>query len=121
MLCPSSELQAIYQDCSEADLKSLKLLITDNQAISEILHEDFVKKFGISPLQSLSVSALGSVVLMNLANMEVGKRADKGSKRGSVGRAIPGVAAKIVDPVIGKQRLAADTVGQLMIKSPSIF
>ena len=90
-------LQTYMRRCAPEDFKSLRLVV----AGAEKLRSDIALKFqnltGLEIVEGYGCTELSPVVSFNVANslMELGTSA---AKLGSIGPAIPGICAKIVDP-----------------------
>ena len=80
----------------------------------------FEEKFGIRPLEGYGATELSPVVSLNIPNVQADGVYQVGTKDGSVGHPIPGVAVKIVD-FETKEPLPAGKEGLLLIKGPNVM
>jgi acyl-[acyl-carrier-protein]-phospholipid O-acyltransferase/long-chain-fatty-acid--[acyl-carrier-protein] ligase len=79
-------------------LASLRLLICGAEKLPQVFAQEFKDKFGIFPLEGYGCTELSPVASVNVPDRgEEGFR-EIGTKAGTVGRVIPGVAARIVHP-----------------------
>ncbi len=63
---------------------------------------------------------MAPVVAVNRPNVDLGRETQTGTKFGSVGHPIPGVAAKVVDQETGDGPIF-DRPGLLLVKGPNLM
>ena len=102
------------------DFASLREVIVGAEKLKENLAEAFKKKFGIRLLEGYGATELSPVVSLNLPDVEVGGVFQPGSKAGTVGHPLPGIAAKIVDLDTG-ETVGVDEPGLMMVKGPNLM
>ncbi len=81
--------------------------------------EAFEKKFGVRPVEGYGTTELSPLVSVNVPPSR-SKSATIDCKEGSVGRPVPGVSAKIVDPETFED-LPLGTPGMLLVKGPNVM
>ncbi len=96
---------------AQCDLRGMRLVTSGSDRLPDDLFERFEAKFGYRLLERYGMTETG----MNLANPLCGER-----RRGSVGRPLPGVEARIVDRE-GTSPLGVGEVGELQIRGPHVF
>jgi acyl-[acyl-carrier-protein]-phospholipid O-acyltransferase/long-chain-fatty-acid--[acyl-carrier-protein] ligase len=78
----------------------------------------FKQKFGVDLLEGYGCTEMSPVVAVNVPDIEAGGERQRGTRVGSVGQPLPGIAVKIVDPETGKGPLFGQE-GLLLVKGPS--
>lgn len=100
-------------------LKSLDLVITGAEKLPMELARAFEEKFGILPTEGYGTTELSPVAAVNVPDHR-SQVVQQGTKLGTVGRPIPGVAAKVIDPDTGED-LGIDQEGLLLITGPNVM
>jgi acyl-[acyl-carrier-protein]-phospholipid O-acyltransferase / long-chain-fatty-acid--[acyl-carrier-protein] ligase len=109
--------QAYYRACAPEDLASLRHVIVGAERLRPEFAVQFKEKFGIQLLEGYGATEMGPVVAVNVPNVLEGADKQIGTKPGTVGHPIPGVAAKVVDPDTGEERHEGKE-GLLLLKGP---
>jgi acyl-[acyl-carrier-protein]-phospholipid O-acyltransferase/long-chain-fatty-acid--[acyl-carrier-protein] ligase len=94
---------------------SLRYVLVGAEKLRPAVAEAFREKFGATLLEGYGCTEMSPVVAVNAPTFEAGKDTQIGNKPGTVGHPLPGVAARIVDPVTF-QPLPANTEGLLLVK-----
>jgi acyl-[acyl-carrier-protein]-phospholipid O-acyltransferase/long-chain-fatty-acid--[acyl-carrier-protein] ligase len=84
------------------------------------LCDSFREKFGVEPSEGYGTTELSPVVSVNVPKDRLGPHSPLGTKLGSVGRCLPGVSAKVVDPETGEDRDTSQE-GLLHISGPNVM
>ncbi len=113
-------LRTYLKRCPLEQLKSLNLVITGAEKLPRDLCESFREKFGVEPSEGYGTTELSPVVSVNVPADRLGPGSPLGTKLGSVGRTIPGVSAKVVDPDTGED-LGINKEGLLLISGPNVM
>ncbi|HTQ55737.1 MAG TPA: acyl-[ACP]--phospholipid O-acyltransferase [Bryobacteraceae bacterium] len=101
--------------CAAADFASLRFVLVGAEKLRQPVAEAFHQKFGLNPLEGYGCTEMSPVVAVNAPDFEAGRDTQIGSKPGTVGHPIPGVAAQVVDPV-SFAPLPANQPGLLLVK-----
>ncbi len=99
---------------------TLDIVITGAEKLPPDLGEAFFEKYGVQIHEGYGTTELTPLAAVNVPDHREENFTQVGSKKGTVGRAIPGVTAKIVDPET-RQPLGMDQPGLLLIKGPNVM
>jgi acyl-[acyl-carrier-protein]-phospholipid O-acyltransferase/long-chain-fatty-acid--[acyl-carrier-protein] ligase len=113
-------LQLYARKANKEDLSSLRYLVVGAEKLRDGLRKSFEDKFNIEPLEGYGCTELSPVALVNVPNFGEGRDKQKGNKPGSVGRPIPGVSVKIVEPE-SFHEVDVDKPGLLLVKGPNVM
>ena len=102
------------------DFASLRDVVVGAEKLKERLAKKFESKFGIRPREGYGTTELSPLVSLNLADVEVGGGFQVGSKAGTIGHPIPGVAVKVVD-LETAETVDTGEDGLLMVKGPNVM
>ncbi|MCX7819590.1 MAG: acyl-[ACP]--phospholipid O-acyltransferase [Kiritimatiellae bacterium] len=102
------------------DLRTLRWLITGAEKLRAHVADAFEQRFGIRPLEGYGTTELSPVVALSVPHVRDGDLVETGWKSGSVGRPIPGVALRIVDPTTGAPLPPGET-GLLLVRGPNVM
>lgn len=103
------------------DFRSLRMLITGAEKLPSNLAKDFADKFGIGPLEGYGTTELSPVASANVRDWEDHGWKQIGSKAGTVGQPLPGVAARVVDPDDWHKPMPHGQPGMLLIYGPNVM
>jgi acyl-[acyl-carrier-protein]-phospholipid O-acyltransferase/long-chain-fatty-acid--[acyl-carrier-protein] ligase len=120
LLATPTFLLSYYRRARPEDFASLRLVVTGAEKLRLRVADAFREKFGIEPLEGYGCTELSPVVAANLPDVTAGGVRQIGTKRGSVGHPIPGVAVRIVDPETGVPRAVGEP-GLLLVKGPNVM
>ncbi len=105
-------------------LASLKYVVAGAEKTPEGFADAWEARFGSVYLEGYGLTETSPVVSINTPSIPDGVNypgnSTEGSRRGSVGRMMPGHAARILDPNTMKD-IEVSKVGLLMLKGPNIF
>jgi acyl-[acyl-carrier-protein]-phospholipid O-acyltransferase/long-chain-fatty-acid--[acyl-carrier-protein] ligase len=113
-------LRLYLRRCQPEDFKTMRLLVCGAEKMPPPLIEEFKEKFGVEPLEGYGCTELSPVVSVNVPDVTVNGVTQVGTKVGSIGHPLPGVAAKIVDPE-SSQPLNLGAEGLLLITGPNVM
>ena len=102
------------------DFASLRIVMVGAEKLRKEVAELFEAKFGIRPHEGYGATELSPVVAVGILDVEAGGERQTGSKEGSVGHPIPGVAVKVVDPDTGRA-VPEDGQGVLLVRGPNVM
>jgi acyl-[acyl-carrier-protein]-phospholipid O-acyltransferase/long-chain-fatty-acid--[acyl-carrier-protein] ligase len=104
--------------CSKEEFASLRLVMAGAEKLREPVAKAFHEKFGLELLEGYGCTEMSPVVCANGPDFEAGKDTQYSNKPGTVGRPLPGIAVKVVDPGT-LQPLLPDQEGLLLVKGPN--
>lgn len=116
LLATPAFLQRYSQKIPAEAFSTLRLVIAGAEKLRDSVADEFKAKFGVRPYEGYGATELSPVA--SAAAPDAGSQ--KGSKPGSVGRALPGTAVKAVDLATGKP-VAEGEVGMLLVKGPHVM
>jgi acyl-[acyl-carrier-protein]-phospholipid O-acyltransferase/long-chain-fatty-acid--[acyl-carrier-protein] ligase len=106
---------AYIRKCSAEEFASLRYVLVGAEKLRQPVADAFREKFGVELLEGYGCTEMSPVVAVNAPNFSAGKDTQTGNKPGTVGHPLPGVAARIVDPVTFAP-LPPNTEGLLLVK-----
>jgi len=114
-------LQAYIRRVEPAQFASLRMVVSGAEKLDRSLAVAFEKKFNIQPLQGYGATELAPVACVNIPSFGSGDAMQLGCREGCIGRPLPGVAVKVVDPENHKIELAPDQEGLLLVKGQNVM
>jgi acyl-[acyl-carrier-protein]-phospholipid O-acyltransferase/long-chain-fatty-acid--[acyl-carrier-protein] ligase len=116
-------LRPILKRAGPGDLRSLELVVTGAEKLPEDLRRKFLESFHIGILQGYGLTETSPVSNLNQPHPAVTtSTADEqeGNRLGTVGRLLPGMAARVVDPETFAEVPHGGT-GVLLLRGANIF
>ncbi|MGA7725505.1 MAG: AMP-binding protein [Opitutaceae bacterium] len=116
-------IRPMLKKATPEELSSLTLVVTGAEKLQEDLRKGFLEKFHLEILQGYGLTETAPVSNVNVPHPPVTtETADEqlGKKVGSVGRLLPGMSARIVDPETGVE-VADGESGVLLLRGPNVF
>ncbi len=116
-------LRPVLKRATPADLKSLDLVVTGAEKLPEDLARGFQEKFHLRIFEGYGLTETSPVSNINQPDPLVHtETADEqvGSKAGTVGRLMPGMAARVIDMDTGAALPAGET-GILLLRGENVF
>jgi acyl-[acyl-carrier-protein]-phospholipid O-acyltransferase/long-chain-fatty-acid--[acyl-carrier-protein] ligase len=104
--------------CQPDQFAQLRYVLTGAEKMRPELAQSFEKKFNIAPLEGYGCTEMGPVISVNRPDIPNETPPQEGKRAGSVGRPLPGVAVRIVDPETMEPRAPGEE-GLLLVKGPS--
>ena len=98
LLATPTFLQLYLRRCAPAQFGSLRLVLAGAEKLPETLALAFEDAFGIRPMEGYGMTECSPVVAVNTFDYRAPGFFQPGSRRGYVGRPLPGVAVRIVRP-----------------------
>jgi acyl-[acyl-carrier-protein]-phospholipid O-acyltransferase/long-chain-fatty-acid--[acyl-carrier-protein] ligase len=104
---------AYVRKCQPEQFAKLRLAIVGAERLREPIASAFREKFGVDLIEGYGCTEMAPVVAVNVPDA-----AGTGSRAGTVGRPLPGISAKIVDPDTGEGPLVGKE-GLLLVTGPN--
>jgi acyl-[acyl-carrier-protein]-phospholipid O-acyltransferase/long-chain-fatty-acid--[acyl-carrier-protein] ligase len=120
LLATPTFLRIYLRHCEPKQLATLEVVAAGAERLSPELATRFREKFGIKIIEAYGTTELSPLVATNVPDRRVADGQGTGAKDGTVGRALPGVSARIVDPESGVE-LGPGQPGMLLIKGPNVM
>jgi len=106
--------------CEREDFRSIQHFIVGAEKMKQSLADSFENYFGIRPLEGYGATELSPLVSVNVPDVEIDGCRQQGTQAGSVGRPIPGLATRVIDPDTG-QPVEPGRQGVLWVKGASVM
>ena len=115
--------RAVLQKAERRDLRTLEVLVSGAERLPEDLAELAREKFNLEIMQGYGLTETSPVTSVNQPDPPVTTgtgEAQRGQCAGSVGRLLPGMAARLLDPVT-RAPVSANTPGLVALRGPNVF
>ena len=119
LLATPTFLRSYMRRCSVEDFAKLEIVVAGAEKLPVELCDKFEEKFKVRPVEGYGTTELSPLVSVNVPP----KRSQSDQvdlKEGTVGRPVPGVSAKTVDPD-SFEDLPVGTQGMLLVKGPNVM
>jgi acyl-[acyl-carrier-protein]-phospholipid O-acyltransferase / long-chain-fatty-acid--[acyl-carrier-protein] ligase len=113
-------LQLYLRSCEAGDFGSVRFVMVGAEKLPEWLATAFEDKFGIRPVEGYGCTECSPVVTGNTHDFRAAGFMQVGSRRGSIGRPLPGVSVRIVDPDTREAR-PLGRPGLLLVRGPNVM
>jgi len=102
MITTPTFCNAYLRKCSKEQFATLRYAVVGAEKLREPLARDFHEKFGLTLLEGYGCTEMAPVVAVNVPDVQDGRERQRGTRIGTVGHPLPGVAAMIVDANTGE-------------------
>ena len=113
-------LRMYLRRCEADDFQTLEVVVTGAERLPKDLCDAFEAKFGVRPVEGYGATELSPLVSANIPPNRTPPSSQPEYKAGTVGRPIPGVAAKIIDVETGRE-LGAGQPGMLLVAGTNVM
>ena len=113
-------LQLYNRRCEPGQFGSLRLVLTGAEKLSDELADAFADRFGLRPIQGYGATECAPAIAVCAPGYRAAGFYQSGSRRGSVGRPVPGVTVKIVDPET-KQPVPMGEAGMVLVRGANVM
>ncbi len=112
-------LRSFIKRCTPEQFATLDVVVAGAEKLPTGLCDAFEHKFGVRPVEGYGATELSPLVSVNVPPSR-SHHEEVDCKEGTVGRPMPGVAAKVVDPDTGED-LPQGATGMLLITGPNVM
>lgn len=112
--------QAYMRRCSPEQFAHLRVALSGAEKLRRPLANAWEEKYGLPLMEGYGCTELSPVVSFNVPDVELMGERQLGNKPGTIGRALPGIATRIVDPDTGV-RYGPGEEGLLLVKGPNVM
>ncbi|MBL8857689.1 MAG: MFS transporter [Planctomycetes bacterium] len=120
MICTPTFLTIYMRRVPPAQFGSLRVVMAGAEKLPERVASAFEERFGLRPIEGYGTTECSPVVAVSTPTVRRAGIHQMGSKKGSVGQALPGVTLQIVDPDTFEP-LGVDTPGMLLVKGANVM
>jgi len=116
-------LRPLLRKAAPGDLRSLGLVVTGAEKLPDDLRRRFLEAFHIEILQGYGLTETSPASNLNQPHPPVTTATadeQRGNKAGTVGRLLPGMSGRIVDPDTWTE-VAPGATGILLLRGPNVF
>ncbi len=113
-------LRGYLKRCEKEQFHTLELVVVGAEKMPLDLAEQFREKFGVQPSEGYGTTETSGPACVNVSDHRSENAHQNGTRLGSVGRPMPGVMARAIDPDT-KQPLPTGGVGIVCIKGINIM
>jgi 1-acyl-sn-glycerol-3-phosphate acyltransferase len=120
LLTTPTFMRTFLRRCDKEELESLDVVVAGAEKLPGDLIQAFDEKFGVRPVEGYGTTELSPLVSVNVPPSRSIDNFQVDRKEGSVGRTVPGVAAKTVNLETGEPCKAGEP-GMLWITGPNVM
>ncbi|MCA8970463.1 MAG: MFS transporter [Planctomycetes bacterium] len=113
-------LQLYQRRVEPGQFGSLRLVLTGAERLTDALADSFEDRFGLRPVQGYGVTECSPVIATSAPDYRAADHYQAGSRRSSVGRPVPGVTVRIVDPDTGNP-VATSESGLILVRGANVM
>ncbi|PAW65589.1 MAG: AMP-dependent synthetase [Opitutia bacterium Tous-C1TDCM] len=116
-------VRPILKKAEPRELRSLDLVVTGAEKLPDDLHQGFLENFHIEILQGYGLTETTPASNINQPHPPIVTSTNEpqlGKRHGTVGRLMPGMTARIIDPDTGAE-LPMDRTGLVMLRGANVF
>ncbi|HIE69437.1 MAG TPA: acyl-[ACP]--phospholipid O-acyltransferase, partial [Planctomycetes bacterium] len=99
---------------------SLRLVLTGAEKLTEDLADSFADRFGLRPIQGYGATECSPAIAVCAPGYRAPGFYQSGSRRGSVGRPVPGVTVKVVDPDT-REPMPMGEPGMILVRGANVM
>ncbi len=120
MVATPTFLQTYARRIAPEEFGSLRFVLAGAEKLPDRTSQLFEDSFGIRPLEGYGTTECSPVVAVNVGDFRAAGFRQIGAKRGKIGRPLPGVSVRIVNPD-SKEPLGINETGLLQVRGPNVM
>lgn len=113
-------LQLYNRRCEPGQFGSLRLVLTGAERLTDDLADAFADRFGLRPIQGYGATECAPAISVCAPGYRAPGFYQAGSRRGSVGRPLPGVTVRIVDPDT-REPVPIGETGMVLVRGANVM
>jgi len=113
-------LQLYYRRVEPGQFGSLRMVLTGAEKLTNELADAFEDRFGLRPVQGYGATECAPAIAVSAPGYRAPGFYQAGARRGSVGRPVPGVTVRVVDPDTFEP-VATGERGMLLVRGANIM
>jgi acyl-[acyl-carrier-protein]-phospholipid O-acyltransferase / long-chain-fatty-acid--[acyl-carrier-protein] ligase len=113
-------LQLYNRRCEPGQFGSLRLVLTGAEKLTDELADAFADRFGLRPIQGYGATECAPAIAVSAPGYRAPGFYQSGARRGSVGRPVPGVTVRIVDPE-SKEPVPMGETGMVLVRGSNVM
>jgi acyl-[acyl-carrier-protein]-phospholipid O-acyltransferase/long-chain-fatty-acid--[acyl-carrier-protein] ligase len=113
-------LQIYLRGCEPSDFGSLRFVMVSAEKLPDWLAKAFEEKFGLRPVEGYGCTECSPAVTCSTHDFRAAGFRQAGSRHGSIGRPLPGVSVRIVDPETRTPVILGQS-GLLLVRGPNVM
>jgi acyl-[acyl-carrier-protein]-phospholipid O-acyltransferase / long-chain-fatty-acid--[acyl-carrier-protein] ligase len=111
-------LRTYMHRCTPEEFKTLAVVAVGAERLPPALAEEFTEKYGVEPIQGYGCTEMSPLISANVPVNRARVDPEQWNDPQTVGRPVPGVLTRVVDPETGEP-LPAGTPGLLLVDGPN--
>jgi acyl-[acyl-carrier-protein]-phospholipid O-acyltransferase/long-chain-fatty-acid--[acyl-carrier-protein] ligase len=120
LLSTPTFLNTYARRCPPESFGSLRIVMAGAEKLPDRIAQSFEDHFGIRPLEGYGCTECAPVVAVNTSDFRAAYFRQVGAKRGTIGRPLPGIGVRIIDPD-SSEALPVDKPGLLLVRGPNVM
>ncbi|MCH1495257.1 MAG: AMP-binding protein [Rubripirellula sp.] len=120
LLATPTFLKGYMRRITPEQFEHLDVVVVGAEKMPQDQFEAFEKRFGVRPVEGYGTTELSPLVSVNIPPSRSKAKYQIDREEGSVGRPLPGVAARVVEPETDRELLAGED-GMLLITGPNVM
>ncbi len=120
LLATPTFLKGYMRRITPEQFGNLDVVVVGAEKMPRDQFDAFEKRFGVRPVEGYGTTELSPLVSVNIPPSRSQAKYQIDREEGSVGRPLPGVAAKVVEPETDRELLAGED-GMLLITGPNVM